>query len=135
MRTHSIGTRSLALALLALQIGLSVALASPASAETTSAGAEAAALCRKQPARDDDTIHITGCLKDLRETPPAAVPGVGLSVEDSGGKNIGTGTSDRSGTFDIPLPGEAIDNLGKGASGAAVQCMNLHLGLEESLGL
>ncbi len=28
-----------------------------------------------------------------------------------------------------------IDNLGKGASGAAVQCMNLHLGLDEGLGL
>lgn len=27
------------------------------------------------------------------------------------------------------------DNLGKGASGAAVQCMNLHLGLGEGLGL
>jgi N-acetyl-gamma-glutamyl-phosphate reductase len=28
-----------------------------------------------------------------------------------------------------------IDNLGKGASGAAVQCMNVHLGLDEGLGL
>jgi len=28
-----------------------------------------------------------------------------------------------------------LDNLGKGASGAAVQAMNVHLGLEESLGL
>jgi len=28
-----------------------------------------------------------------------------------------------------------MDNLGKGASGAAVQAMNVHLGLEESLGL
>jgi N-acetyl-gamma-glutamyl-phosphate reductase len=28
-----------------------------------------------------------------------------------------------------------LDNLGKGASGAAVQCMNLHLGLNEGLGL
>jgi N-acetyl-gamma-glutamyl-phosphate reductase len=28
-----------------------------------------------------------------------------------------------------------LDNLGKGASGAAVQCMNVHLGLDESLGL
>lgn len=28
-----------------------------------------------------------------------------------------------------------LDNLGKGAAGAAVQCMNLHLGLEENLGL
>jgi N-acetyl-gamma-glutamyl-phosphate reductase len=27
------------------------------------------------------------------------------------------------------------DNLGKGASGAAVQCMNVHLGLDEGLGL
>jgi len=28
-----------------------------------------------------------------------------------------------------------LDNLGKGAAGAAVQCMNLHLGLDEGLGL
>jgi N-acetyl-gamma-glutamyl-phosphate reductase len=28
-----------------------------------------------------------------------------------------------------------LDNLGKGASGAAVQCMNVHLGVNESLGL
>jgi N-acetyl-gamma-glutamyl-phosphate reductase len=28
-----------------------------------------------------------------------------------------------------------LDNLGKGASGAAVQCMNLHLGVDEALGL
>jgi N-acetyl-gamma-glutamyl-phosphate reductase len=28
-----------------------------------------------------------------------------------------------------------LDNLGKGASGAAVQCMNVHLGLDESVGL
>ena len=28
-----------------------------------------------------------------------------------------------------------VDNLGKGASGAAVQCMNLHLGCDEALGL
>ncbi|MDR3643614.1 MAG: N-acetyl-gamma-glutamyl-phosphate reductase, partial [Clostridia bacterium] len=28
-----------------------------------------------------------------------------------------------------------LDNLGKGASGAAVQCMNLMLGLEETAGL
>jgi N-acetyl-gamma-glutamyl-phosphate/LysW-gamma-L-alpha-aminoadipyl-6-phosphate reductase len=29
----------------------------------------------------------------------------------------------------------AIDNLMKGASGSAVQCMNLMLGLEETTGL
>ena len=28
-----------------------------------------------------------------------------------------------------------LDNLGKGASGAAVQCMNLHLGIDEGTGL
>lgn len=28
-----------------------------------------------------------------------------------------------------------VDNLGKGASGAAVQCMNVHLGCDEGLGL
>jgi N-acetyl-gamma-glutamyl-phosphate reductase len=28
-----------------------------------------------------------------------------------------------------------LDNLGKGASGAAVQSMNVHLGLEEGKGL
>jgi len=28
-----------------------------------------------------------------------------------------------------------LDNLGKGASGAAIQCMNLHLGFDEGLGL
>jgi N-acetyl-gamma-glutamyl-phosphate/LysW-gamma-L-alpha-aminoadipyl-6-phosphate reductase len=29
----------------------------------------------------------------------------------------------------------AIDNLGKGAAGTAVQCMNLMSGFEETLGL
>jgi len=29
----------------------------------------------------------------------------------------------------------SFDNLGKGASGAAIQCMNIMLGLEETLGL
>jgi N-acetyl-gamma-glutamyl-phosphate reductase len=28
-----------------------------------------------------------------------------------------------------------LDNLGKGASGAAVQTMNIHLGVDEGLGL
>ncbi len=29
----------------------------------------------------------------------------------------------------------AIDNMGKGAAGSAVQCMNLSLGLDETTGL
>jgi N-acetyl-gamma-glutamyl-phosphate reductase len=28
-----------------------------------------------------------------------------------------------------------LDNLGKGASGAAIQSMNIHFGLDEGLGL
>jgi N-acetyl-gamma-glutamyl-phosphate reductase len=28
-----------------------------------------------------------------------------------------------------------LDNLGKGASGAAIQSMNIHLGLDEGVGL
>ena len=28
-----------------------------------------------------------------------------------------------------------LDNLGKGASGAAIQCMNIALGFDETLGL
>jgi N-acetyl-gamma-glutamyl-phosphate reductase len=28
-----------------------------------------------------------------------------------------------------------LDNLGKGASGAAVQCLNVQLGVDEGLGL
>ncbi|MGI6175392.1 MAG: N-acetyl-gamma-glutamyl-phosphate reductase [Christensenellales bacterium] len=40
-----------------------------------------------------------------------------------------------TGTDDRPMLTARFDNLGKGASGAAVQCMNLMLGLDETLGL
>jgi N-acetyl-gamma-glutamyl-phosphate reductase len=48
--------------------------------------------------------------------------------------------SNRADLFVFANPTQALlacrlDNLGKGASGAAVQCMNLHLGLDEGLGL
>lgn len=73
----------------------------------------AAQTCVKPPPRNDDTIHIQGCLTDKRETPPTPVPDVKISVKDETGKVVGTGTSDKTGTFDIALPGKAIDNLGK----------------------
>jgi len=69
--------------------------------------------CVKPPPRNDDTIHIQGCLTDRRETPPAPVPGVKIAVKDETGKVVGTSASDKTGIFDIPLPGKAIDNLGK----------------------
>jgi len=48
--------------------------------------------------------------------------------------------SNRADLFVFAGEGQALlmarlDNLGKGASGAAVQCMNVHLGLDEGLGL
>lgn len=48
--------------------------------------------------------------------------------------------SNRADLFVFAADGQALlvarlDNLGKGASGAAVQCMNIHLGLDEGLGL
>ncbi|WP_119354066.1 N-acetyl-gamma-glutamyl-phosphate reductase [Azohydromonas sediminis] len=39
------------------------------------------------------------------------------------------------GAADQALLVARLDNLGKGASGAAVQCMNVHLGVDEGLGL
>ena len=69
--------------------------------------------CERPPARDDDTIHMLGCLTDNREKPPAPVSGVEVSVEDESGAVVGEGTSNEQGVFDIPLPGTATDNLGK----------------------
>ncbi len=48
--------------------------------------------------------------------------------------------SNRADLFVFAGEGQALlmarlDNLGKGASGAAVQCMNVHLGVDEGLGL
>ena len=40
-----------------------------------------------------------------------------------------------AGNDERPLLISRFDNLGKGASGAAIQCMNLALGLDETTGL
>ena len=69
--------------------------------------------CVKPAPRDDDTIHIQGCLVDQRKKPPTPVPDVKIAVEDETGKAVGTGTSNATGLFDIRLPGSSIDNLGK----------------------
>ena len=90
-----------------------IALAGSGPAMAAQVPDAASDACVKPPPRDDDTIHFQGCLTDTRETPPAAVSGVDISVEDESGKVVGTGTSDDTGIFDIALPGTAIDNLGK----------------------
>ena len=99
---------------------LLIALAISALAMAGSAPASGAPLplaetktCVKPPPRDDDSIHIQGCLRDTREKPPAPVPGVKIAVEDETGKVVGEGESDETGIFDIALPGAAADSLGQ----------------------
>ena len=96
--------------LVAVAMSALVVLTGSASATPQDADAKT---CVKPAPRNDDSIHITGCLKDTRKTPPAAVPDVKISVEDDAGKVVGKDTSDATGIFDIPLPGTSIDNLGE----------------------
>jgi len=98
--------------LVAVAMSALVVLTGSASATPVSQDADAKT-CVKPAPRNDDSIHITGCLKDTRKTPPAAVPDVEISVEDDAGKVVGNDTSDATGIFDIPLPGKSIDNLGE----------------------
>ncbi|WP_187271730.1 ABC transporter permease subunit [Aeromicrobium terrae] len=60
----------------------------------------------------NDTIDVVGTLLDNRDTPPKPVPGVKISVEESGAQ-IAEGVSDAEGKFSIALPGAPIDLLGK----------------------
>jgi branched-subunit amino acid ABC-type transport system permease component len=102
----------LAALLFAVVLGaLVVAGGGPADAARTPLAASGT--CVKPPPRTDDTIHVVGCLTDTREKPPAAVPDVKITVEDSTAKVVGSDTSDSTGIFDIALPGSSIDNLGK----------------------
>jgi len=106
--------RALAVTMLALVMSLLVVAGGglPANAEPTVQAAPAAT-CVRPPARNDDTIHVLGCLRDLRKTPPTPVPDVKIDIEDDQGKVVGHGTSDKTGLFDIALPGKSIDALGK----------------------
>lgn len=63
--------------------------------------------------RDDETIHIKGCLRDEREDPPAPVEGVEVTVTDESGEVIGQDTTDETGIFDIEIPGDPLSILGK----------------------
>lgn len=77
-----------------------------------SAAQAATPTCVKPAPHKDDTIHIQGCLQDARKTPPAPVPGVTISVTDDTGKEVAHTETNQSGTFDVTLPGTAIDVLG-----------------------
>jgi branched-chain amino acid transport system permease protein len=87
------------------------ATASPAAASSSSEGDAPACVLPK--VTDDDTISIIGRICDTRESPQAPVEGVDISVEDDAGNVIGEATTAPDGTFEVPLPGSTIDNLGK----------------------
>ena len=68
--------------------------------------------CVKPPKRDDDTIHVQGCLRDLRGGGDKPVPDVTITVSDESGTVLVTGTTDQTGLFDLTLPGTVLDVLG-----------------------
>lgn len=95
------------------------------------------ATCYATPAVDGlTTADVLGCLDDFyHDEPFVVVDERSPSTKATLGSNAAHLTArvdERTGTV-IALG--AIDNLGKGASGAAVQCANLVLGLEETSGL
>ena len=87
--------------------------AQAATAAPRASGDGASAECTLPEATDDDTISIIGRVCDTRVRPQAPVEGVAISVEDESGNVVGEATTSANGTFDIPLPGSTLDNLGK----------------------
>ncbi|MBA2444541.1 MAG: hypothetical protein H0V49_04330, partial [Nocardioidaceae bacterium] len=92
---------------------LAVVFAMLSTTATASAAAREDKSCpsAKIPEKDD-VISIVGQLSDTSTTPCTPVEGVKIIVEDAEGAVIGEGVSTADGTFSIPLPGPAIDNLG-----------------------
>lgn len=82
------------------------------------------------------TADVLGCLDDFYRDEPFVVvderPPSTKATLGSNAAHLTARVDERTGTV---LAIGAIDNLGKGASGAAVQCANIVLGLEETAGL
>jgi N-acetyl-gamma-glutamyl-phosphate reductase len=95
------------------------------------------ATCYARPAQDGlSTDVVLDCLRDAWADEPFVV----VSDRSPSTKaTLGTNCAHLTARFDTRtrtvLAIAAIDNLGKGASGQAVQCMNLALGLPETTGL
>jgi branched-subunit amino acid ABC-type transport system permease component len=102
-------SRSISALLVGLVATVLTMTGSAANAAPVSHAGESA--CQKPAPRNDDTIHIQGCLTDLREKPPKPVSDVKFTAVDDEGKKVGEGTSNASGVFDIEL-GKSIDVLG-----------------------
>ncbi len=95
------------------------------------------ATCYGRPARDGlSTGDLLAALEDAyRGEPFVVVSETSPSTKATLGSNTAHVTArydERTGTV---LALAAIDNLGKGASGQALQCLNLALGLPETAGL
>lgn len=100
-------------AVIAFAVVAIVATGPVATAAPVPSAAAAGETCQKPPSKADEAIHISGCLTDNREKPPAPVADVKVAVEDESGEVVGEGTSNEQGVFDVALPGTAVDNLGK----------------------
>ena len=100
----------LLLAVVVAVLALSGTAQAAAAAAPTAADAPA---CVLPEITDDDTISILGRICDTRETPQTPVEGVDITVEDESGNVVGEATTTAEGTFEIPLPGTTVDNLGK----------------------
>ena len=101
--------RVFALALMVLTL---LALAAPANAAEAD-GESTGERCAIPKATDDDTLSVLGRICDRRESPAVGVEGVSVTVTDPSDEVIGEGVSGSDGTFQIDLPGTAIDHLGK----------------------
>jgi neutral amino acid transport system permease protein len=105
--------RTAGLLLAVVMAALAVLSTAHAAAAGPATSGEDAPACVLPEPTDDETISIIGRICDTRETPPAPVAGVSLNVEDESGNVVGEASTTESGTFEIPLPGSTIDNLGK----------------------
>lgn len=106
-RSRLAGVGALLVAILAILAPAAAAHAASAETSTARTGT-----CQYEK-RDDDTVHVKGCLRDDREDPAAPVEGVQVTVTDAAGEVVGEDTTGENGVFDIPIPGDAVSALGK----------------------
>ena len=95
------------------------------------------ATCYARPARHDlSTGTVLAALEERYADEPFVVASERLpSTKATLGSNAAHVTARYDARTDTVLAIGAIDNLGKGASGQALQCLNLALGLPETAGL
>ncbi len=94
------------------------------------------ATCYARPARTTSTDEVLACLADAYAGEPFVVVSErSPSTKATLGSNIAHLTARADPRTGFVLALGAIDNLVKGASGGALQCANLALGLDETTGL